>query len=181
MPHVIWMLKVISNWPIFSLPLTGKFVVVCSSSASPQQHSLDPLIMSQLRLLGSLLKMLTDCLHIQTPSGLLGQGISLWWVWRFPCKLVWLCQSAASALGESSITWHQWGTIRCSSHATVQYNWVRRPRHLMFTFISKLLINLPLYRHNTDIYSRKSVWVQGGNKAHTSIFIYFLQESALTL
>lgn len=76
-----------------------------------------------------------------------GDLISLSSVWRLPCELVRLCHGAATAPGESrrhSIAWHQWGTIGCSSHATIEcFRW-----HLMFTFISRLLINLTSYRNN---------------------------------
>lgn len=70
-------LKVISYGSVFSPLLTGEFLVVFSASPLPPYSStvLISLIMSQLRLLGSLQEMLTDCHHTQTPSGLLGQGI----------------------------------------------------------------------------------------------------------
>lgn len=90
------------------------FVVEFSAapSTSPQQHSLDPLIMSQLRLLGSLLEMLADCHCTQTPSGPLGQEI--WLVYHLcgNCNASW-CDYATVQQHpwlslDLSITWQQW-------------------------------------------------------------------------
>ncbi len=173
------MLKVISHGPIFSPLLTGKFLVVFSAAPLPtaaQFESFDH-VSAETPWLSA-----RDARRLPSYTNSLwttwaGDLISLSSVWRLPCKLVWLCHSAATALGESrrySVTWHQWGTIGCSSYATIEC--FRRRWHLIF--ISRLLINLALYRNNSDIYSRKPVWVQRENKAHTSII---LQESALTL
>lgn len=65
-----------------------------------------------------------------------------------------------------SITWDQGRAFGCSSHATVEC--FRCHWQLMFTLMSRLLMNLPLHRANWYSFSRKTHWVQGENKTHTS-------------